>query len=37
MRSIMGVQEQNEVSKMQEAENGQEELQVVENIIDMVG
>ena len=37
VRNIMGVPEQNEVSKTKEAENGQEELRVVENIIDMVG
>lgn len=37
VRSIMGVPEQNEVSKTKEAESGQEESQVVENIIDMVG
>lgn len=37
IRNIMGVQEQNEVTKLQSVDNEQEEIHVVENFKDMVG
>ena len=37
VRSIIGITEQNEVTKIQSEEGGQEEIHVVKNINDMVG